>query len=71
MGLNLATQQVVVSFTVDETGKPQNVHLSKGANPIVDERVLNAVRQYRYAPATLNGQKVAADINLEVNFSNR
>lgn len=36
---NLAAHQVVVSFTVDESGKPQNVHLTKSVNPIVDERV--------------------------------
>jgi len=71
MGTNLATQQVIVSFTVDESGKPQNVHLTKSVNPVIDGRVLNAVRQYRYLPATLNNQKVAADINLEVNFANR
>lgn len=69
--LNLATHQAVVSFTVDESGKPQNVHLTKSVNPTVDERVLNAVRQYRYLPATLNNQKVAVDINLEVNFARR
>ena len=67
--LNPAAHQVVVSFTVDETGKPQNIHLAKSVNPVVDERVLNAVRQYRYLPATLNNQKVAVDINLEVNFA--
>jgi hypothetical protein len=32
---------------------------------------LKAVRQYRYAPATLDNQKVAADIKLEVNFASR
>jgi TonB family protein len=71
MGRNLATEQVIVSFTVDESGKPQNVHLAKSVNSVVDERVLNAVRQYRYAPATLNKQKVAADIKLVVNFASR
>ena len=71
MGANLATEKVIVSYTVDETGKPQNVHLTKSANQVVDERVMNAVRQYRYLPATLNNQKVAVDINLEVNFANR
>lgn len=69
--LNLAAHQVIVSFTVDESGKPQNVHLTKSVNPMLDERVLNAVRQYRYLPATLNSQKVAVDINLEVNFARR
>jgi TonB family protein len=71
LGHNLAAEQVVVSFTVDESGKPQNVHLAKSVNPVVDERVLNAVRQYRYSPATLNDQKVAVDINLQVNFASR
>ena len=71
MGHTLATEKAIVSFTVDETGTPQNIHLKKSVNPIVDERVLNAVRQYRYAPATLNGQKVAATIDLQVNFASR
>ena len=71
MGLNMAAQQLVVSFTVDENGKPQNIHLTKSVNPVVDERVLNAVRQYRYLPATLNDEKVAVDINLQVKFANR
>ena len=71
MGMNLETQKVIVSFTVDESGTPQNVHLTKSANPFVDERVLNAVRQYRYLPATMSGQKIAVDVNLEVKFANR
>jgi len=71
MGRNLATEQVIVSYTVDESGKPQNVHVTRSVNPVVDERVLNAVRQYRYLPATLNREKVAVDINLEVNFATR
>jgi len=70
-GQNMATQKVVVRFTVDESGRPQNVHVEKSVNPIVDERVLNAVRQYRYLPATLNNQRVAVHINLEVNFASR
>lgn len=71
MGDNRATEGVIVSYTVDETGKPQNVHVTKSVNPVVDERVMNAVRQYRYIPATLNNQKVAVDIHLKVNFANR
>lgn len=71
MGMNLAAQKVIVSFTVDESGKPQNVRVAKSVNPVVNEHVVNAVRQYRYLPATLNGEKVAVDINLVVNFANR
>ena len=71
MGANPVTEKVIVSYTVDETGKPQNVHLTQSVNQVVDERVMNAVRQYRYLPATLNNQKVAVDVSLQVNFANR
>jgi hypothetical protein len=37
----------------------------------VDECALNAVRELPVPPATLTGQKVAGDINLEVSFANR
>jgi len=66
---DLATQHAVVSFRVDENGAPQNVHLLKSAGQIVDERVMQAVRQYRFAPATLDDQVVAMDVNLVVNFT--
>ena len=62
---------VIVSFHVDEKGQPQNVHLLQSVNPIVDERVMHAVRQYRYIPGALDDQNVAVDVNLEVNFANR
>jgi TonB family protein len=66
---DLAAQHTVVSFRVDEKGIPQNVHLLKSVNQAVDEHVLRAVREYRFAPGTLDDQKVAVDINLVVNFT--
>jgi TonB family protein len=65
---DLATQHVVVSFRVDEKGEPQNVRLLKSVNQTVDERVLDAVRQYHFVPGTLDDQNVAVDVNLIVNF---
>lgn len=68
---SLVTQHVVVGFRVDEKGVPQNVHLLKSVNQAVDARVLAAVRDYRYEPAQLDGQSVAMDVNLNVNFEAR
>jgi hypothetical protein len=34
----------------------------------VDERVLSAVRQYRFVPGTLDDQNVPVDVNLVINF---
>jgi TonB family protein len=68
---NPAAWHPVVSFTVDEHGNPQNVHMTKSVNQSVDERVMTVVRGSRYEPATLNDQYVAVDVNLTVNFEQR
>jgi TonB family protein len=68
---DLATQHMVVSFRVDETGAPQNVHLLKSAGQNVDARVLTAVRAYRFEPARLDEQAVPMDVNLVINFQAR
>ena len=62
---------VIVRFRVDESGKTQNIRLLQSVNSIVDERVVQAVSKYRFIPATLDGNKVARDINLQVNFETR
>src|ERR1700735_1890925 len=68
---DLAAQHMVVSFRVDESGAPQNVHLVKSVSQTVDERVMAAVRQYRFAPATLDDQNVPVDVNLVINFQEK
>ena len=68
---DLAAEHMVVSFRVDEKGLPQNIHLLKSVNQSVDQRVLDAVRQYRFEPGTLDDQNVAVDVNLVVNFQAR
>jgi TonB family protein len=68
---NVSLQHVVVAFRVDEKGIPQNVHLVKSINQAVDSRILAAVRNYRFEPATLDEQTVAMDVNLNVNFEAR
>ena len=58
----------VVSLIVDAQGNPQRVqvvrHLGKG----LDKKAVVAVKQYRFEPATHNGEPVAVEVNIEVNF---
>jgi len=68
---DLGSQQMEVSFRVDEKGVPQNVQLVKSVNQSVDERVLAAVRQYRFTPGTLDNQVVPIDVNMVVNFQEK
>jgi TonB family protein len=68
---DLSTEKMVLHFTVDENGVPQNVKVVKSINPEVDAHVVAAVQQYRYRPAMLDGQAVASDLNLNMNFRTR
>jgi TonB family protein len=57
---------VVLSLNVDETGKPQDVQVVKSVNKMLDERVIDAVRQFHFKPATLDEQPVPVDMTLNV-----
>jgi len=59
---------VTVSIIVDAQGRPQNVHVTRGVGMGLDEKAMEAVRQYRFKPGTENGKPVATYLNVEVNF---
>ena len=59
---------VIVGLTVDAAGKPQNVHITRGLGNDLDEKAVEAVQQYRFKPATKDGEPVAVALNVEVNF---
>jgi len=59
---------VVVTLIVDINGRPQNVHVVRGVGMGLDEKAVQAVRQYRFKPAMEDGKPVPVQINVEVNF---
>jgi protein TonB len=59
---------VLVNLIVDQNGLPQNVHVLRGVGMGLDERAVEAVRQYRFKPAREAGKPVAVELNIEVNF---
>jgi outer membrane biosynthesis protein TonB len=56
----------VVALVVDQQGLPQNVRMLRGTGGDADKYIIEAVRQYRFKPATLNGQPVAVYLNTGV-----
>jgi TonB family protein len=58
----------VVSCIVDTDGLPRQVHIARRLGMGLDEKAIEAVRQYRFQPSTLHGKPVAVAINIEVNF---
>jgi periplasmic protein TonB len=58
----------VVGLVVDALGNPQRIHIVRPLGMGLDEKALEAVRQYRFKPATFKGKSVAVEVNIEVNF---
>jgi periplasmic protein TonB len=58
----------IVGLVVDATGNPQNVHVVRALGMGLDEKAIEAVRQYKFKPAIYKGHPVAVVINIEVNF---
>jgi protein TonB len=58
----------VVSLVVDAQGNPQRVQVVRHLGMGLDEKALEAVRQYKFKPATLQGKAVPVEVNIEVNF---
>lgn len=59
---------VLVSLIVGANGLPQNVRVIRGIGMGLDERAVEAVRQYRFKPAMMNGKAVPVMMNVDVNF---
>jgi len=59
---------VVVGLIVDPNGRPINVHVVRGVGTGLDEKAVEAVKQYKFKPAMENGVPVAVNLNVEVNF---
>ena len=61
---------VVISLIVDAQGNPQNIRVSRSLGMGLDEKAVEAVRQYKFKPAiqASSGKPVPVPISVEVRF---
>ncbi|MFI5116340.1 MAG: energy transducer TonB [Terriglobales bacterium] len=59
---------VVLWLVVSADGKPQQIKVQRQLGMGLDEKAIEAVRQWRFEPARKDGQAVPVMINVEVNF---
>jgi TonB family protein len=57
-----------ISLIVDVQGTPQRIHVVRPLGMGLDEKAMEAVRQYRFKPALYKGKAVPVEVNIEVNF---
>ena len=59
---------VLIGLIVSSRGIPKDLHILKGLDKDVDQSALDAVQQWRFAPALKEGKAVAVRISLEIAF---
>ena len=58
----------VIALIVDTEGKPERVHVLRHLGMGLDQKAVEAVKQYKFTPALLQGKPVPVQVNIEVNF---
>ncbi len=58
----------VLSLIVDAQGMPQHIRVVRNLGMGLDEKAVDAVKQYKFKPAMKDGHPVPVEINIEVNF---
>jgi TonB family protein len=70
---------IVISLTVDVDGNPVNIQVknskvdkvdkdARSAQQQLEDDLVDAVRQYKFKPATFEGKPVPVDLNVEINI---
>jgi periplasmic protein TonB len=59
---------VVLWVVIDQNGRPRQVKVQRSLGMGLDEKAIEAVRLWKFEPARKDGQPVAVQVNVEVNF---
>ena len=59
---------VILWLIVDEKGVPKDIKVARSLSPELNAKAIEAVKRWRFQPATREGKPVAVQINVEVEF---
>ena len=59
---------VVLWLIVDQSGRARDLRVARSLGMGLDEKAIEAVKQWKFEPALKDGRPVAVQINVEVNF---
>lgn len=59
---------VILELVVDPNGHARNIHILRGTGLGLQEKAIEAVRQWRFKPGTRGGKPVPVHARVEVNF---
>ncbi len=59
---------VVLWVVIGPDGRPRDIKVQRSLGMGLDEKAIEAVKQWKFEPARKDGQPVAVQVNIEVNF---
>ncbi len=59
---------LVLSLIVGPDGRPRDIHIARSLGLGLDEKAIEAVKQWKFEPAMKDGKPVAVEISVEVDF---
>lgn len=63
-----AVGSVIIALVVSSKGLPKNPRVAKGLDKDLDQSAVDAVKQWRFAPAQKNGRPIAVRVSLQIQF---
>ena len=59
---------VILSLIVDATGRVRDIRIARSVGMGLDEKAIEAVQKWKFAPGMKDGHPVAVQVSVEVNF---
>jgi TonB family protein len=59
----------ILSLIVDIHGKPQDIQVTQSAGKSIDRTAVRSVQEWKFKPATCDGEVMAVQISIEINFN--
>jgi periplasmic protein TonB len=63
-----AVGSVLIGLIVSSKGLPKNPHILKSLDKDLDQSAVDAVKEWRFAPAQKDGKAVAVRVSLQIEF---
>lgn len=63
-----AVGSVLIGLIVSSKGLPKNPHILKSLDKDLDQSAVDAVKEWRFAPARKDGKAIAVRVSLQIEF---